>query len=63
MHTTAYIDQALIPYFGSMINFIQSVEKHDMNEAAELNEGMLHMGFIYFSQFIGLTSICGTVDQ
>ncbi|KAM7542365.1 hypothetical protein Aperf_G00000007122 [Anoplocephala perfoliata] len=39
MHTTAYIDQALLPYFGSMINFIQMVEKRGPTENLDQNEG------------------------
>ncbi|EUB61589.1 Vacuolar protein sorting-associated protein [Echinococcus granulosus] len=38
MHTTAYIDQALLPYFGSMINFIQFVEKRGPDETVDQNE-------------------------
>lgn len=38
MHTVAYIDQALLPYFGSMINFIQFVEKRGPNETVDQNE-------------------------
>ncbi|KAL5970473.1 hypothetical protein TSMEX_001768, partial [Taenia solium] len=38
MHTTAYIDQALLPYFGSMINFIQFVEKRGPSETVDQNE-------------------------
>uniref|UniRef100_A0A915F0D3 Vacuolar protein sorting-associated protein 52 homolog n=1 Tax=Echinococcus canadensis TaxID=519352 RepID=A0A915F0D3_9CEST len=38
MHTTAYIDQALLPYFGSMINFIQFVEKRVPDETVDQNE-------------------------
>uniref|UniRef100_A0A5K3F7R5 Vacuolar protein sorting-associated protein 52 homolog n=1 Tax=Mesocestoides corti TaxID=53468 RepID=A0A5K3F7R5_MESCO len=38
MHTTAYIDQALLPYFGSMISFIQSVEKRPPNEVPDRSE-------------------------
>ncbi len=38
MHTTAYIDQALLPYFGSMIGFIQAVEKRPQGTAPDRNE-------------------------
>ncbi|VDN97314.1 unnamed protein product [Rodentolepis nana] len=38
MYTTAYIDQALIPYFGTMINFIQMVEKRGPTESVDQNE-------------------------
>ncbi|VUZ56105.1 unnamed protein product, partial [Hymenolepis diminuta] len=38
MHSAAYIDQALIPYFGSMINFIQMVEKRGPTENVDQNE-------------------------
>ncbi|KAL5107444.1 hypothetical protein TcWFU_002360 [Taenia crassiceps] len=38
MHTVAYIDQALLPYFGSMINFVQFVEKRGSNETVDQNE-------------------------
>ncbi|VDM16428.1 unnamed protein product [Hydatigera taeniaeformis] len=38
MHTVAYIDQALLPYFGSMINFIQLVEKRSPDEPIDQNE-------------------------
>lgn len=38
MHSAAYIDQALMPYFGSMINFIQMVEKRGPTENVDQNE-------------------------
>lgn len=38
MHTIAYIDQALLPYFGSMINFIQMVEKRGPIESLDQSE-------------------------
>ncbi|BHF68866.1 Vacuolar protein sorting-associated protein 52 [Sparganum proliferum] len=38
MHTSAYIDQALLPYFGSMIGFISSVENRRPGDSDTVND-------------------------